>query len=262
MPRSPLMNVMVQAVTKAGRAMRRDFGEVEQLQVSVKGPSDFVSAADRRAEEILRAELSRVRPEYGFLFEETGAIEGRDPTHRFIVDPLDGTTNFLHGIPHFAVSVALERMDQIVAGVIYNPITEELYTAERGAGAFLNERRLRVAARRQMPDCVVGCGVPHRGRSDHPKFRRELERVQGQVAGIRRFGAASLDLAWVASGRLDGFWERDLAAWDMAAGILLVKEAGGWVSDLNGREDMLARGHIVAGNETIQRALLDLVKSA
>lgn len=262
MPRSPLMNVMVQAVTKAGRGMRRDFGEVEQLQVSVKGPSDFVSAADRRAEEVLRAELSKARPDYGFLFEEQGAIEGRDPTHRFIVDPLDGTTNFLHGIPHFAVSVALERMGQIVAGVIYNPITEELYTAERGSGAFLNERRLRVAARRQMADCVVGCGVPHRGRSDHPLFRRELERVQGQVAGVRRFGAASLDLAWVASGRLDGFWERDLAAWDMAAGVLMIREAGGYVSDIGGRDDMLTRGHIVAGNETIQRALLDLIKNA
>jgi myo-inositol-1(or 4)-monophosphatase len=262
MPRSPLMNVMVQAVTKAGRAMRRDFGEVEQLQVSVKGPSDFVSAADRRAEDILRTELARVRPDYGFLFEEGGAVEGRDPAHRFIVDPLDGTTNFLHGIPHFAVSVGLERMGQIVAGVVYNPITEELYTAERGQGAFLNERRLRVGARRQMGDCVIGCGVPHRGRGDHALFRRELERVQGQVAGIRRFGAASLDLAWVASGRLDGFWERDLAAWDMAAGVLLVREAGGYVSDLNGREDMLTRGHVVCGNEVVQRALYDLVRTA
>ncbi len=262
MPRSPLMNVMVQAVTKAGRGMRRDFGEVEQLQVSVKGPSDFVSIADKRAEDTLRAELSKARPDAGFLLEESGEIVGRDPSQRFIIDPLDGTTNFLHGIPQFAVSVALERNGTIVAGVVFNPITDELFTAERGQGAFLNDRRIRVAARTKLNDCVIGTGVPHRGKGDHDLFGRELRNVQADVAGIRRMGAAALDLAWVAAGRLDGFWERNLKAWDVAAGILLIREAGGYVSDLNGRDDMLERGDLCAGNEIIHRALFERLKSA
>ncbi|MFC5067000.1 inositol monophosphatase family protein [Flaviflagellibacter deserti] len=262
MPRSPLMNVMVQAVTKAGRGMRRDFGEVEQLQVSVKGPSDFVSIADKRAEDTLRAELSKARPDAGFLLEESGEIIGRDPSQRFIIDPLDGTTNFLHGIPQFAVSVALERNGTVVAGVVFNPITDELFTAERGQGAFLNDRRIRVAARIKLNDCVVGTGVPHRGKGDHELFSRELRKVQADVAGIRRMGAAALDLAWVAAGRLDGFWERNLKAWDIAAGILLIREAGGYVSDLDGRDEMLERGDLCAGNETIHRALFDRLRSA
>ena len=262
MPRSPLMNVMVQAVTKAGRGMRRDFGEVEQLQVSIKGPSDFVSAADRKAEEILRAELSRARPDVGFLLEEGGTVEGKDSGQRFIIDPLDGTTNFLHGIPQFAVSVALERNGSLVAGVVYNPINEELFTAERGQGAFLNDRRIRVAARTKLNDTVIGTGVPHRGKGDHELFGRELRKVQADVAGVRRAGAASLDLAWVAAGRLDGFWERDLQPWDIAAGILLIREAGGYVTDLDGRDDMFERGHLVAGNEVIHKALLDKLKAA
>jgi myo-inositol-1(or 4)-monophosphatase len=261
MARSPVMNVMVQAVTKAGRGLRRDFGEVEHLQVSVKGPSDFVSAADRKAEDVLHAELAKARPDFGFLFEERGAVEGRDPTQRFIIDPLDGTTNFLHGIPQVAISVAYERQDAVVAAVVYNPITDELFTAERGNGAFLNDRRIRVAARRQLHDCVIGCGIPHRGRGDHARFRRELENVQTRVAGVRRFGAAALDLTWVAAGRLDGFWERDLKAWDMAAGVLIVREAGGYVSDLEGQDAMLQRGHIVCGNETIHQMLLETIRS-
>jgi len=256
MARSALMNVMAQAVLKTGRALRRDFGEVEQLQVSVKGPGDFVSAADRKAEELLFAELSRVRPDYGFLMEERGEVEGRDRLHRFIIDPLDGTTNFLHAIPHFAISVALEKQGQVVAAVIYNPITDELFNAERGRGAFLNDRRLRVSGRKLLREAVIGCGVPHLGRGDHSRFRAELERVQGQVAGIRRFGAASLDLAYVAAGRMDGFWERDLAAWDMAAGVLMVREAGGFVCDLTGGDDMLSKGHILAANEYVHRDLL------
>ncbi len=262
MARSPLMNVMVQAATKAGRGMRRDFGEVEQLQVSIKGPSDFVSAADRKAEDILVKELQKGRPDVGFLLEEGGEIEGRDPTQRFIIDPLDGTTNFLHGIPQFAVSVALEKNGNIVAGVVYNPITDELFTAERGNGAFLNDRRIRVAVRRDLTDCVIGTGVTHRGKGDHALFGRELRAIQVDVAGIRRMGAASLDLAYVAAGRLDGFWERDLKPWDIAAGILLIREAGGYVSDLNGREDMFDEGHLVAGNEIVQKALLARLKGA
>ncbi|HEY0292930.1 MAG TPA: inositol monophosphatase family protein [Hansschlegelia sp.] len=260
MARSPALQVMVQAVMKAGRSLRRDFGEVEQLQVSTKGPGDFVSAADRHAEDVLRAELTRARPGYGFLMEESGVIEGTDPDHRFIVDPLDGTTNFLHGIPIFAISVALERSGVLVAGVIFNPATDELYTAERGGGAYMNDRRLRVAARRDLPDAVIACGVPHLGKPSHDLFREELSRVQAQVAGVRRFGSAALDLAMVASGRVDGFWERSLKPWDVAAGILLVKEAGGFVTDMKGGDTMLSGGSIVAGNEHIHPALLKLVK--
>lgn len=262
MPRSPLMNVMVQAATKAGRGMRRDFGEVEQLQVSIKGPSDFVSAADRKAEEILMKELQKARPEIGLLLEEGGTVEGRDASQRFIIDPLDGTTNFLHGIPQFAVSVALEKNGNLIAAVVYNPLSDELFTAERGQGAFLNDRRIRVAARQRLEDCVIGTGITHRGKGDSDLFGRELRSVQTEVAGIRRMGAASLDLAYVAAGRLDGFWERDLKPWDTAAGILLIREAGGYVSDLNGRDDMFEHGHICAGNETVHRMLLERLRKA
>jgi len=259
MARSALMNVMVQAVMKAGRGLARDFGEVQNLQVSVKGPGDFVSQADLRAEQVLRAELERARPDYGFLLEEGGEVAGKDAQHRWIIDPLDGTTNFLHGFPHFAISVALERQGQLVAGVIFNPATDELYTAEKGAGAFLNDRRLRVAGRRNLTDSIIGCGVPHLGRGDHGRFLVQLRHVMGETVGIRRAGAASLDLAYVAAGRLDGYWEEWISPWDMAAGILLVREAGGFVSDLSGGADMFGRGDVVAGNEAIQKALLAAV---
>ena len=259
MARSALLNVMVDAVRKAARSLTRDFGEVENLQVSHKGPADFVSAADRKAEAILRDELARVRPGYGFLLEESGVIEGTDPVHTWIVDPLDGTTNFLHGIPQFAISVALQKNDQIVAGVVYNPIMDELYVAERGAGAFVNDRRLRVATRRDLPECVIGTGVPFLGHGDHARFLGEMQTVMREVAGIRRFGAASLDLAWVAAGRLDGFWERDLKPWDMAAGLLLVREAGGFVTDMQGRDRMLETGSVLCGNENVHKRLSKLL---
>src|SRR5436190_6015372 len=222
---SALLNVMIKAARLAGRRLKRDFGEVEKLQVSLKGPANFVTAADRKAEEILREELAKARPGYGFIGEESGRHEGSDTTHRWIVDPLDGTTNFLHGIPQFAISIGLERDGTVVAGVIYNPATDELFTAERGKGAFLNDRRLRVAGRRHLGDAVVACGLPHIGRGDLALFRREIAGVQEKVAGIRRFGAAALDLAWIAAGRFDGYWERELSPWDMAAGLLLVREA-------------------------------------
>ncbi len=260
MPRSAIINVMVQAATKAGRSLSRDFGEVQNLQVSVKGPGDFVSQADRKAEEIIHAELSKSRPDYSLLMEESGSIEGSDGQHRFIVDPLDGTTNFLHGIPMFAVSIGLERQGQIVAGVIYNPAMDELYTAERGGGAFLNDRRLRVGARRKLSDSVIGTGVPHLGRGHHGNYLIELRHVMGEVAGVRRMGAAALDLAYVAAGRLDGFWEAGLQPWDMAAGLLMIREAGGFVSDADGGTDMLGKGSIVAGNETIQKLLLQTIR--
>ncbi|MEP9349381.1 inositol monophosphatase family protein [Xanthobacter sp. KR7-225] len=262
MIRTPLMTVMVQAVRKAGRALARDFGEVEQLQVSMKGPADFVSAADRKAEDMLYAELSKVRPGFGFLMEERGRVEGTDPANEWVVDPLDGTTNFLHGIPMFAISVALVRNGVAVAGVIYNPVADELFVAEQGQGAFLNDRRLRVAARRKLADAVVCCGLPHMGRGDHAQFNRELVAVQTQVAGLRRTGSAALDLAWVAAGRFDAFWERNLQPWDMAAGLILVREAGGYVSDMDDGDKILDKGHVIAGNEQIRRDLYRLLKAA
>jgi myo-inositol-1(or 4)-monophosphatase len=225
----------------------------------MKGPGDYVSQADRKAEDIIFAELSRARPGYGFLMEERGAVGGDDDQHRWIVDPLDGTTNFLHGIPVFSVSIALERQGQIVAGVVYNPAMDELYTAERGGGAFLNDRRLRVAARARLSDAVIGCGVPHLGRGHHGNFLIELRNVMAEVSGIRRLGSAALDLAYVAAGRMDGFWETGLSAWDIAAGILLIREAGGFVSDSGGGQTMLETGAVVAGNEAIHRALLKTV---
>jgi myo-inositol-1(or 4)-monophosphatase len=260
--RSALLNVMTAAARKAGRSLKRDFGEVEHLQVSMKGPADFVSAADRRAEDILFAELTKARPGYGFLGEEGGSREGDDKTHTWIVDPLDGTTNFLHGIPQFAISIALEREGVIVAGVIYNPANEELFQAERGKGAFLNDQRLRVAARRRLSDAVIACGVPHFGRGDLALFRTELAAVQEKVAGLRRFGAAALDLAWVAAGRFDAFWERDLSPWDMAAGILMVREAGGFATDLDGGDAIFGKRQVIAGNEFLHKALLQTLKDA
>ena len=259
MARSALLNVMVQAAMKAGRSLSRDFGDVQNLQVSLKGPGDYVSQADRKAEEIIFTELSKARPGYAFLMEERGTVDGDDDQHRWIVDPLDGTTNFLHGIPLFAVSIALERQGQIVAGVIYNPAMDELYTAERGGGAFMNDRRLRVAARSKLTDSVIGCGVPHLGRGHHGNFLVELRNVMAEVSGVRRMGAASLDLAYVAAGRLDGFWENNLSAWDIAAGLLLIREAGGFVSDLSGGQNMLDDGSVAAGNEVIHRALLKTI---
>lgn len=260
MARSALLNVMVQAAMKAGRSLSRDFGEVQNLQVSMKGPGDYVSQADRKAEDILFAELSKARPGYAFLMEERGMIAGDDDQHRWIVDPLDGTTNFLHGIPIFSISIALERQGQLVAAVIYNPAMDELYTAERGGGAFMNDRRLRVAGRSKLTDCVIGCGVPHLGRGQHGNFLVELRNVMAEVSGVRRLGSAALDLAYVAAGRMDGFWETGLSAWDIAAGLLLIREAGGFISDMDGGQDMLEAGSLVAGNEVIQRALLKAVK--
>jgi len=262
MQHSALLNVMIKAAYRAGRSLKRDLGEVENLQVSLKGPRNFVTAADRRAEEIVRAELAKARPDYGFLGEEGGDRPGADRTHRWIVDPLDGTTNFLHGIPHFAVSIALERNGAIVAGLTYNPANDELFVAERGKGAFLNDRRIRVAARARLAEAVVACGLPHYGRGDLVLARGEIAAAQQHFAGLRRFGAATLDLAWIAAGRFDAYWERDLSPWDVAAGMLLVREAGGFVSDLDGGDAVLTKGHVAAGNETMHRELIRLLKAA
>jgi len=259
---SALLNVMIKAAHRAGRGLKRDLGEIEHLQVSVKGPRNFVTAADHRAEAILHEELAKARPDYGFLGEEGGAREGTDKAHRWIVDPLDGTTNFLHGIPHFAISIALERNGAVVAGLIYNPANDEMFIAERGKGAFLNDKRIRVAARERLADAVVACGLPHYGRGDLALARNEIAAAQQHFAGLRRYGAAALDLAWVAAGRLDAYWERDLSPWDLAAGSLLVREAGGFVSDLDGGDAILTKGNVIAGNDTMHRELLRLLKEA
>lgn len=260
--RSPLINVMASAATKAARGLKRDFGEVENLQVSKKGPSDFVSVADQKAEDVLYAELSRVRPEFGFLMEERGIVEGTDKAHRWIVDPLDGTTNFLHGLPQFAISIGVERDGDVIAGVVFNPITDEMYWAEKGNGAYCNDRRLRVAARKDLKECVIATGIPFHGKGDHLRFLKELGIVMREVAGIRRFGAASLDLAYVAAGRFDGFWETDLQPWDIAAGVILVREAGGFVSDQRGAKKVLTAPEIVAGNEIVHEKLRRLIERA
>jgi myo-inositol-1(or 4)-monophosphatase len=262
MPASALMNVMVAAARKAARSLVRDFGEVEQLQVSIKGPGNFVTAADHRAEDIIFNELSRARHGYGFLMEERGEVAGADKSHRWIVDPLDGTTNFLHSIPLFAISIALEREGQLVAGVIYNPIMDELYTAEKGKGAFLNDRRLRVAARRTLQDSVVTTGVPHRGRGGHERYVAECTGAMREVSGTRATGAACIDLAWTAAGRFDACWEHGIKPWDMAAGIVLLREAGGLVTDLRGGQAMFDSGGIAAGNSYVHKQLLALLERA
>jgi len=260
--RSPVINVMANAALKAARGLNRDFGEVEQLQVSVKGPGDFVSTADLRAERMLKTELMRARPGYALLFEEGGATEGTDPHHRWIVDPLDGTTNFLHGIPHFAISIALERDDEIIAGIVYEPTRDEMFWAEKGVGAYLNDRRLRVSARRQLGDALIATGIPFGGRGDQPAYFQTLARVAAATSGVRRFGAAALDLAYVAAGRYDGYWEMGLSPWDIAAGLLLVREAGGFVSDLSGGQAMMTKGDVLAANGHLHLPLAALIKEA
>lgn len=253
------LNVMVGAAKKAARGLVRDFGEVENLQVSRKGPSDFVTAADIRADKIIKAELKKARPTFSFLMEESGAEQGSDPDRRWIVDPLDGTTNFLHGIPNFAISIALEERGEITAAVVYAPVLDELYVAERGGGTFLNDRRLRVAARTEMADCLFATGIPFQARGDHPRFLRQLARVMACTSGVRRIGAAALDLAYTAAGRVDGFWEEGLHPWDCAAGVLLVKEAGGYVTALDGKGNPVHTGAMVAANPTLHPKLLALL---
>jgi len=261
MIRSALMNVMTAAAIKAGRGLKRDFGEVENLQVSIKGPGDFVTAADKKAEKTVFEELSKARPGYGFNMEESGLVEGSDKSHTWHIDPLDGTSNFLHGLPIFAVSIALERECQLVAGVVYNPATDDMFVAEKGQGAYFNNRRMRVAARRNLSESMVACGIPPLARTrDHESFKRELAAAMSKIGNIRRLGAAALDLAMVACGRFDGYWERGINTWDVAAGIVLVREAGGFVSDFAGAPDMLVKGEVCAGNEVIHRQLVELMR--
>ena len=261
---SPLLQVMIAAARKAGRRLKRDFGEVSELQVSRKGPADFVSKADLQAEQTLVEELSKARPGYGFLAEERGAVEGTDKTHTWIVDPLDGTSNFLHGLPHFAVNIALERRDAgVVAAVTYNPATDELFWAEKGRGAWLGDtRRLRVAARRNLSDCLLATGVPFQGHGQHGRFLKELHQFSARVAGIRRFGSAALDLAYVAAGRFDGYWERDIHPWDVAAGALLITEAGGIMTTADGAPFTTEATDVCCANLDLQPQLLERIAAA
>ncbi|HUH85441.1 MAG TPA: inositol monophosphatase family protein [Stellaceae bacterium] len=261
-PRSATINVMTSAALKAARGLIRDFGEVEQLQVSIKGPGDFVSTADLKAEKVLRQELGKARPNYGFLMEEGGAHKGTDTHHCWIIDPLDGTTNFLHGIPHFSIALALERDREIIAGVIYEPLRDEMFWAEKGAGAYVNDRRLRVSARRHLAEALIGTGIPFVGRGDHARYLATLAAVMAATSGVRRLGVASLDLAYVAAGRLDGFWEYALKPWDIAAGLIILREAGGYASDGAGGQSMLESGDVVAANDHLHQPLVQLLKQA
>ena len=264
---SGLITVMTRAARKAAPRLRRDYGEVEQLQVSRKGPADFVSMADKRAEQTIVEELRGARPDWGMLLEEGGEIEGNPSKPRWIVDPLDGTTNFLHGIPHFSISIAVEERrpdgkSEISHGLVYQPLTDDSYWAEKGRGAWLQDARLRVSARRGLVDCIIGTGIPHCGRGDPAKWAKIYAAVGPQVSGVRRFGSAALDLAWVAAGRMDGFWEDDLDLWDTAAGVLLVREAGGFVTDYRGSDRAFERGEYVAAAGSIHSKLQKLVAGA
>jgi myo-inositol-1(or 4)-monophosphatase len=245
------LNLMIKAARRAGRSLVKDFREVENLQVSTKGPGDFVSKADREAERLIKEDLMGGRPTYGWLGEETGEEDGQDPTRRWIVDPLDGTTNFLHGMPHWAVSIALEHKGEIVSAVVYDAAKDELFWAEKGAGAWMNDRRMRVSGRREMHEAVFATGVPFGAKSTLPATLQDLARLMPACAGVRRWGAASLDLAYVAAGRYDGYWERELKAWDIAAGLLLVKEAGGFVSAIRDGDEPLVKGAVICGNEPL-----------
>jgi myo-inositol-1(or 4)-monophosphatase len=258
---SPVLNVMRAAAMKAGRTLLRDFGEVEALQVSQKGPADFVTAADLKVEKIVREELERARPGYCFEMEEGGVIEGPDKSHKWYIDPIDGTTNFLHSLPQFAISIGLEREGQLVAGVVYAPVLNEFFWAEKGRGAWLNDKRLRVAGRRKLSDCILATGIPFSGKPDQERFLSELAHVMKSTAGVRRFGAASLDLAYVAAGRFDGFWERNLKTWDIAAGTLLVREAGGLVTDETGSSSVLGASAIIASNFDLHPEIMKMLAS-
>ena len=259
---SALISVMVNAARKAARGLARDFGEVQALQVSRKGAADFVSQADITAEQTIFEELSAARPKYGFIMEERGEVEGSDNSNRWVIDPLDGTTNFLHGLGHFAISIGLERDRQPYAGVIFNPVTDEIFWAEKGEGAYLNDRRIRVSGRRELHECIFACGLPFAGRPGRERALDETKRVLEKTAGCRRFGSAALDLAYVAAGRYDAFWERDLNIWDIAAGAAIVREAGGMVSEIEGGQKFLTEGSILAANTEIYDQAKSLLADA
>ena len=253
---------MTAAARKGSRGLLRDFGEIVQLQISLKGPADFVSAADHRAEEVISSELKKARPDYGLVLEEGGIEIGSDASNRWLVDPLDGTTNFLHGIPQFCISIALERDSKLYAGVIYDPIRDEMFWAEDGCGAYVNDTRIRVAARKSVGDSVIVTGIPHRGRAGKEGYIDQIQAIMERASGIRRFGSAALDMAWVAAGRFDAYWEQGLKSWDLAAGAVLVREAGGIVSEVNGGEAMLNSGSILCANVDIHGQLVQIFSNS
>lgn len=268
---SPNLTIMLKAAEKAAKSLVRDFGEVEHLQVSRKGPADFVSAADTRSEEILYNELKKARPSFGFLMEESGTVnaEGSNGNEefRFIIDPLDGTTNFLHGIPHFNISIGLERNGptgrEMIAGLVMDPIKNEVFHAEKGAGAFMQKRRLRVAARKDLDLCVIAGGdACSRDAETKGKFIRQLNALHARVAGYRRMGAAALDLCYVAAGRYDAFWENKLSPWDVSAGALIIKEAGGSVISLSGDKNPVYADSILACNANLQQSIKKILDEA
>lgn len=258
--RSPLLNVMTKAAEKVGRALLRDFGEVEQLQVSQKGPADFVSQADVKSETMLKEELSKARPAYGFMAEESATAKP-DTEYTWVIDPIDGTTNFLHGIPHWAISIGLLKNDEPVAAVVYEPVRDEMFWGEKGMGAFLNAARMRVSGRRELHKALIATGIPFKGH-DSPSFMAEMQSVMPKVAGIRRMGSASLDLAYVAAGRYEGYWERGLKPWDIAGGYLLIKEAGGYIGPFVKGESVIFKGDLVATNNALSRQICDLLGAA
>ncbi len=260
---SPLMTIMLRASEKAARSLLRDFNEVEHLQVSRKGPGDFVSAADKRSEEIIYEELKKARPDYSFLMEESGAIEGKNPEYRWHIDPLDGTTNFLHGIPHWAISIGLEYKGEIIAGLVHDPVKDDIFHAEKGKGAFVRRRRLRVSGRNDAESSMVATGAPRRAKDKRDRFANEYKAMQDAGFSMRRFGAAALDLAYVAAGQCEAFWERDLKSWDIAAGIILVKEAGGFISDIDDiRKNPMDTNSILAANENLFDPIAKILKKA
>jgi myo-inositol-1(or 4)-monophosphatase len=254
--------VMARAAEKAARGLIRDFGEVEHLQVSRKGPADFVSTADTKAEQTLKAELQKARPDFGFLLEEGGSFAGKDASQRWIVDPLDGTTNFLHGLPFWAISIALEKEGEIVAGIVYEPVRDEMFWAEKGAGAWNNHQRLRVSGRRKLDEAVIATGLPFKGRGNHAEYLPQLQAVMAETAGVRRFGSAALDLAYVAAGRFDGYWESHVQPWDVAAGLLMVTEAGGFASEIGGGRNPLAGESVLAANSHLHLLLGKVLRNA
>jgi myo-inositol-1(or 4)-monophosphatase len=259
---TPVLTVMIAAVRKAARGVQRDYGELANLQVSLKAPGDYVTAADKKCDKILREELAKVRPGYAFLTEETGVVKGTDPEHRFIIDPIDGTMNFMHAVPFFAITVALERKDELVAAITYNPVTDDMFVAEKGSGAFLNNKRLRIAQRRDIHETLVSYEMPHRGGKDIPLSRAELAVLQGKVVGIRGTGSAALSLAYVAAGRFDAMICRNINSWDMAAGILLIREAGGFITDCDSERSPMETGNILATNADLLPQFRDALKAA
>ena len=252
---SPLINIMQKAAKKASRGLRRDFNELENLQVKTKGPANFVTASDIRTQKIIFDELSYAKPDWSFVMEESKPIENKNTKARFIIDPIDGTTNFMHGNPNFAISIAAEINNRLEAAIVYSPITDEMFAAERGKGSFLNDKRIRVATRKKLSESILITGIPHLGRGNKELFIKEMDIIIPEVAGIRRSGSAALDLAWIAAGRYDIFWERGLSIWDIAAGILLVREAGGFAKGIDGSDKDLWNGNIISGNDDIILAL-------